>query len=131
MNKILKHSASALLEGGLIAVIAVTLIAGSALAGKPARGGTSGSFRVDGGVFAGTSAVQAGGASWWAHARCSQAGTVVYEQWVKTDESGRGAFTNGPSPMWTGGAASCWAENGTWSNSRFRSAGTTTFNVSG
>jgi hypothetical protein len=42
MNRFIKHAAGAVLEGGLIAVIAVGLIAGTAFAGKPSGGGTTG-----------------------------------------------------------------------------------------
>lgn len=122
------RAGAALLEGGMVAILAVGLLAGSAFAARPTGGGT---VKVADGVYAGTSAVQTGGASWWAHARCSQDGIVVYEQWVKTDLNGRGTFNLGPTPMWTAGAASCWAEDGTWQNSRWRGSSTTTFNVSG
>jgi hypothetical protein len=42
MNRFVKHAAGAVLEGGLIAVVAVGLIAGTAFAGKP-TGGSGGS----------------------------------------------------------------------------------------
>ena len=31
--------------------------------------------------------------------------------------------------MWQSGSASCWAEDGTWNNSRWRQNATTTFSV--
>jgi hypothetical protein len=49
MHKILRHSAGAILEGGLIAVIAIGLVAGSALAAKPTAGGSTGGSKHGGG----------------------------------------------------------------------------------
>ncbi len=54
MHKILRHSAGAILEGGLIAVIAIGLVAGSALAAKPAAGGSTGGKHGGGGTTTGS-----------------------------------------------------------------------------
>jgi hypothetical protein len=42
MRRILKHAGGAVLEGSLVALLLVGLIAGSAFAGKPGGGSTSG-----------------------------------------------------------------------------------------
>jgi hypothetical protein len=43
-----------------------------------------------------------------------------------------GSRTLGPTPMWTGGAADCTAEEGTWSKSgRWRVLARTSFHVYG
>jgi len=130
----LSHTAQAILEGALVALIVVGLVAGTALAGKGGPGGgatTGGSLSVPNGTYAGTTTATTGAAYNWAHAKCSQGGVVVYEQWVKADGSRHATFTLGPTPMWQSGSASCWAEDGTWSHSRWRQSNTTTFSVSG
>ena len=129
IRSVLQHTGQVIAEGALISLLVVGLVAGTAFAGRPTGGTTSGSLTVADGVYASTTAVSTGSAYAWAHAKCSQGGTVVYEQWIKTDASGRGEFTLGPTPMWSSGAADCWAESGTWSKSRWRQAATTTFHV--
>ncbi len=81
------------------------------------------------GVFAGTTVARSGAADRWVHAICSQAGVMVFEQWIQTGADGAGVLYLGPTPNWSSGAASCWAEDGTWSKSRWRQASTTTFGV--
>lgn len=134
-----RHVLAAVLEATLVvAIMAALFLAFSpvvrpddgpvALAGKPSGGG---SLVVPNGSFAGTTTATAGVAFSWVHAKCSQGGTVVYEQWVKADGSRHATFTLGPTPMWQSGSASCWAEDGTWNKSRWRQSSTTTFSVSG
>ena len=53
IRTISKHTAQALAEGGLIALLVVGAMAGTAFAGKPTAGGTSSGVRVDDGVYAG------------------------------------------------------------------------------
>lgn len=121
----------------LVAILAALVVAispairevPSALAGKPSAGSGTGLVVPDG-VFAGRTTATAGAAYRWVHARCTQAGTVVYEQWVKADAAGNATLTLGPTPMWTSGAADCWAEDGNWNKSRWRQTSTTTFFVS-
>ena len=45
----------------------------------------------------------------WARADCYQNGTHVYAQYVNVDDTSSqdGPFTLGPTPSWSGGAASC------------------------
>lgn len=132
IRSVLNHTGQVVAEGALIALLVVGLVAGTALAGKGGTGKpapTGGTLTVLDGTYGSTTVASAGSAYVWVHAKCSQAGTLVYEQWVKTDASGRGTLTLGPTPMWNSGAADCWAESGTWTNSRWRQAATTTFRV--
>ncbi|HEX5015241.1 MAG TPA: hypothetical protein VFV72_13905 [Candidatus Limnocylindrales bacterium] len=134
ITKAFSHAAQAIVEGALVALIVVGLVAGTALAGKGGHGGggsTGGALSVPNGTYASTTTATAGAAYNWVHAKCSQGGTVVYEQWVKADGARHATFTLGPTPMWTSGGASCWAEDGYWNGSRFRQQNTATFSVSG
>ena len=141
MHKILRHSAGAILEGGLIAVIAIGLVAGSALAAKPAAGGTGGH---KGGGTSGTGTIAlapmvvdnngnglpnfndvvtfnistTATTQPWVNLVCSQNGVVVAQGW---DGYFAGSITSTNfglySPQWTGGAADCIAylTTPTWS----------------
>jgi hypothetical protein len=124
------RAALALLTRALVlAALTGALIVGTTFAGKPG-GGTSSTFNVADGAFAATTIVS-GGTGTWAHARCYQNGALVYEQYVRYSSSGTGLFTLGPTPSWTGGAASCNAEDGWWQNgTRWRVRATDTFSVS-
>ena len=133
IKSLISHSGQAIAEGALVSLLVVGLIAGTAVAGKPGGkgGATGGALTVPNGTFAGTTTATAGAAYNWVHARCSQGGTVVYEQWVKSDGLKQATLSLGPTPLWQSGAASCWAEDGVWNKSRWRQQNTTTFNVSG
>ena len=101
------------------------------LAGKPVAS-TGGGLVVPNGTFAGTTTATATVAGHWVHAKCSQGGTLVYEQWVKSDAARQAVLNLGPTPMWQSGSASCWAESGYWSsNGRWRQAASTNFTTSG
>ena len=91
------------------------------------------SITVPDGVFGGTTtATVHTGATTWVHATCSQSGSKVYEQYVKTDTNNQAVLTLGPTPLWTSGGASCNAAEGTWmANGKFKVSATTTFSVSG
>jgi hypothetical protein len=122
MHKILKHGAGAVLEGGLIAVIAIGLVAGSALAAKPAAGGTGG-----GGMSVVVLNSTDGSAHWGgevtfrfstsnpypvASATCSQGGVVVYgdshPMYQPNPWNDPGTFVLS-SQAWSGGSATCTA----------------------
>ena len=134
-----RHVLGAIVEALLVVAIIVAVVLAAAplvrptwLPGADAGGRNSATpISVPDGVFAGTTTATAGAAYRWVHARCSQDGVLVYEQWVKTGADGRGTFNLGPTPMWQGGAADCWAEDGSWTKSRWRRASSTTFHVSG
>jgi hypothetical protein len=109
-----------------LASIVGALIVGTAFAGKP---GATWNFRVDDGVYAGTSLAY-GGSGTWTHAKCYQNGVLVYEQYRKYDTTKTATFTLGPTPMWTAGAASCVAEDGWYQNgTRWRVIATDAFSV--
>jgi hypothetical protein len=134
MHKITKHAASAVLEGGLIAALAVGLLAGSALAGK-SSGGHGGKPGGGTGTGGGTVAmvlvtdVNGNGAANWGDTitytvstsatqypyvstQCKQGSTLVL-----SDSAGWFASYAWPdartfqlkSDRWTSGAASCTA----------------------
>jgi hypothetical protein len=132
MRSVLTHSAQAVAEGALIAALVVGALAGTALAGKPGGGSTSSAMRVDDGVFAGTTTAHRGSTSAvWAHAKCYQAGVLVFEQW-RMYVDGTTELSLGPTPKWSAGAANCTAEEGYYVRmTRWRSSGSTTFNVAG
>jgi hypothetical protein len=125
------HVALALAEAGLIAMLAVGLIAGTAFAAKGGHSGnsTSSSFIVNDGAFAATTLAH-GGTGTWAHAKCYQDGTLVYEQYLRYATDGTATLTLGPTPMWASGAASCVGEDGWWQDgSRWRINATDAFTV--
>src|SRR4051794_38243866 len=70
----------------------------------------------------------------WVDTKCTQNGTVVYEQWAGfyASYSGSQMFTLGPTQLWTGGAASCTAALVSFDRSgRPQTLATTSFTVSG
>jgi hypothetical protein len=133
IRSILSHSGQALLEGALVASIVVGVVAGTALAGKPGSSGTTSTFRVDDGVFAGTTLAHRGSSSaTWVHAKCFQGGTLVFEQWRKYLADGTTTLSLGPTPLWSAGSANCTAQEGSYvRTTRWRGSGSTTFSVSG
>ena len=132
-----RHILGALAESFLVLAIvaAIVLAAMPALRTSIVPGVDAGrrtaatSLSVADGVYAGTTIARSGAPDRWVHATCSQAGVMVFEQWIQTGSDGTGVLYLGPTPNWTSGAASCWAEDGTWSRSRWRQASTTTFAV--
>jgi hypothetical protein len=125
-----KHTAQALAEGGLIALLVVGAMAGTAFAGKPPSADTSSSVRVDDGVFAGTTtAYQGSSAAAWVRAACYQNGSLVFEDWRPYD-GGTATISLGPTPNWSSGAADCTAQEGSFGrNNRWRVSSSTTFHA--
>jgi hypothetical protein len=123
----------------LTTVVVTALVAAPSFAGKGGKpGGGGGSdpapsaFKIDNGVYAGTTTAYRGSSTaTWVHARCYQGGTLVYEQYVSYGSAQAATLTLGPTPLWTGGGASCNGEDGYWQGSRWRVAATTTFSVAG
>ena len=130
IRSVLIHSGQAVLEGALIATLVVGALAGTALAGKPSGGAAASPMHVDDGVYAGTTAAHRGTSSAvWVHAKCYQSGTLVFEQW-RMYVDGTATLSLGPTPKWSAGAANCTAEEGYYvRTTRWRSTGSTTFNV--
>ena len=65
----------------------------------------------------------------WVRARCYQ-GSLVYEQYVKTNGDNQATLTLGPTPNWTGGDATCTAQEGTFGKTnRWKVLAETTFNA--
>jgi hypothetical protein len=118
----------------LLAALALSLAAGTTLAGKPGGGGsTTATVRVDNGVYGGTTTAYAGPpAATWVRALCYQSGKLVLEQYRQFDSTRRATLVLGPTPSWTGGAATCTAQDGYWRNgSTWRVTSTSSFSVSG
>jgi len=122
-----------LARAALFATLAVGVIGAPTLAGKPTRDLSSATFWVDDGTYATTTTAHRGSSgAQWVHAKCSQNGTVVYEQWIRYGTAWTGTLTLGPTPSWKGGAASCWAEDGWWQNgTRWRVIATDAFAAAG
>src|SRR5262245_7001243 len=119
-------------RAALLASLAVIVIGVPAFAGKPNREISSG-FTVDDGRYATTTVAHRGSSgATWAHAKCFQNGTIVYEQWVKFGTSTTATFTLGPTPSWSSGGATCTGEEGWWqSGTRWRVLGTDSFTAAG
>lgn len=133
-RRIATHATQALAEAGLIAVMVGVVIAGTALAGKPSAGAATGSVvRVEDGTYAGTTTAYAGPSNaTWVRARCYQDGKQVWEQYRQFDSARKATLTLGPTPNWTGGSATCTAQDGYWRRgTTWRVTSTSSFNVSG
>lgn len=139
-----RHSAVAVTEALLVALIALALalalvpalradaLVGTGLANAGGRSG--GTITVPDGVFAGTTTatVNPGGEQAWVFAECAQGGSIVYRQWVKAGADNTAVLTLGPTPSWSGGSATCFAQEGYWfKGSRWRVIAETSFAVSG
>lgn len=134
----LRHVLEVVAEGGMVAVLGIGLIAGTAMAAKgghnTTHGGTSAAISVPDGVFGATTTatVSSAGSGATALANCYQGGLLVYAQYVSVDASGHATFQLGPTPMWASGSASCTAEVGAFSQTgRWQTLASTTFSVSG
>ena len=123
----IRDAFEAILEGGLVAALAVGLLAGTTFAGR-----NTGVITVPDGQFGGTTTatVNPGGSGTWARARCYQHGSLVYTEYVYAGADNRATFTLGPTASWTGGGASCTADEGVFGNNeRWRTLASTTFDV--
>lgn len=132
ISSVFKHSGQAVLEGALVSLLVVGLMAGTAFAAKGGGASTS-AFSVADGIFGQTTTAQRGSSTaTWVRARCYQGGSLVYEQYVSYGANQSVTLTLGPTPMWSSGAATCTGEEGWWRNgSRWRVVGSDAFTVSG
>jgi hypothetical protein len=151
IRSVLTHSVQAVAEGALIALLVVGLMAGTALAAKPAAG--TGGHKGGGTGGTGTIALAPlvtdlngnGTPNWgdavtftistaattqpWVNLVCSQNGVVVAQGWNGFFVGSITGTTFGLySPQWTGGAADCVAylTTPTWTR-----LGSTSFHVDG
>ncbi|HET7703652.1 MAG TPA: hypothetical protein VFK35_09640 [Candidatus Limnocylindrales bacterium] len=133
ISSVLKHSGQAVLEGALVSLLVVGLMAGTAFAGRPGGSNATSPFSVADGSFGQTTTAQRGSSTaTWVRARCYQGGNLVYEQYVSYGGGQSVTLTLGPTPMWSSGAATCTGEEGWWRNgSRWRVVGSDDFTVSG
>jgi hypothetical protein len=126
IRSILSHSAQAIAEGSLLALLVVTLVAGTVLAAK--GGGNAGSGNTSGGSYAVTvspegpygfgetvyvttnAPIYPNNAGPYIGLSCVQGGVKVYDTTHAGFSGGwyyNWPFTLGPTQMWTGGAADC------------------------
>jgi hypothetical protein len=140
MKKHLKHVGAAVLEGGLIAVVAVVLVAGSAFAGKPGSTttGGGGGNHGGGGTTGGSGTVALvlvndangnGAANWgdsvtytvatsataypYVSTQCTQNGSLVLSTsagWFASYAWPGARTVPLATDAWTGGAATCTAK---------------------
>jgi hypothetical protein len=149
IKSVLKHSAQAVAEGSLIALLVVGLMAGSVFAakggngGKPGGGSTAGSGTIvvaymDGATEAHfgarvTFTVSTASTAYpYVHLMCSQNGVLVAEgrQGFFSTALGNEWFYLGPTPAWQGGAADCRANLEKYSSKGWGVLATTSFHVS-
>jgi hypothetical protein len=151
MRSVLKHSTGAVLEGALIALLVVGLLAGTSLA---AKGGNSGGGKGGHGSTTGGGTIALhhplvvdnngnGAPNWndvvsfdiattattspYVHLMCYQNGTMVAQGWDGYFSGALGGRTFGlAAPSWTGGAATCKANLETSTGSVL---GSTSFDV--
>lgn len=137
-----RHASGLLAEALLLVAIAVALLltlspfihSGTGSLGVGAASAGRYWIEVDNGAYASTTQAQVYGdrTDYWVQATCSQGGSVVYQEWVKTDVAGHATLTLGPTERWTGGSADCVAEAGYYAkNFRWKGVASTKFVVSG
>ena len=90
----------------------------------------SGHISVPDGTYADTTVATVNpGGSVWVRARCYQ-DSLVYEQYVKVNGDNQATLTLGPTPSWSGGDATCIAQEGTFGKTnRWKVLAETTFNA--
>ena len=90
----------------------------------------SGHISVPDGTYGDTTVATVNpGGDVWVRARCYQGG-LVYEQYAKANGDNQATLTLGPTPNWTGGDASCIAQEGTFGKTnRWKVLAETTFNA--
>jgi hypothetical protein len=138
LRALLSHVALALAEAGLIALLVVGLIAGTAFAAKGGGHGsghtTTGSGSINLVLMNGDLEAHFGAQvtfdisttatdSPFVHLTCYQAGSLVLEGWQGFFPTALGDewFYLGPTPAWQGGAADCaanlekYGKRGSWS----------------
>ena len=117
----------------IVLALSVLLLGMTGLSVEPANA-ARGSISVPDGVYGGTTTarVNPGGDAIWVYAECFQDDVLVYAQYVETDANNQAVLSLGPTPSWTGGPASCTAEEGYFNRSgRWHTVADTTFEVSG
>ena len=145
IKSVFKHSGQAALEGALVSLLVVGLMAGTAFAAKGGGGGKGKPVSGSGTISLAAIVVDKNGnglPNWsdvvtfnistattqpWVHVMCSQNGAVIAQGWAGYFEGALGTRNFGlSSPSWPGGAADCKANLETSSGSVL---GTTSFHV--
>ena len=143
IRSVLSHSTQALIEGALISLLVVGLMAGTAFAGKggghttTGGGGTISLALMDGatvavyGARAGFTVATTATPYPYVHLMCSQNGSLVAEGRTGFFPTAIGNewFYLGPTPNWQGGAADCTAKLEKYSNKGWSVLATTSFSV--
>lgn len=124
-------------EALLGAILLAIVIASLALFYRPLglvgeAAAARGFISVPDGVFASTTTATVNpGGDVYVRARCYQNGDHVYEQYVGVDSNNQAVLQLGPTPLWSGGAADCTAEEGSFGrNQRWHTIARTSFSVS-
>jgi hypothetical protein len=141
IRSVFKHSTQALIEGALLSLLVVGLMAGTAFAGKPG-GSTGGSATIspiwmDGGTEAhfgaqvGFTVATSATPYPYVHLKCSQNGLLVAEGRTGFFPTAIGNewFYLGPTGNWTGGAADCVATVEKYASKGWSVLGSTSFHV--
>ena len=137
IGSVLKHSGQAVLEGALIAMIVVGVLAGTAFAARGGGHNTTSSVKISvtDGVFASNVTATMSGASTsreWFHVVCTKDGTTALLDWEPFDSTGHATSLMGPTGSWTSGGASCMGYAGHYDNrSRWQSDASVAFTVTG
>lgn len=147
ISSVFKHSGQAVLEGALVSMLVVGLMAGTAFAAKPlASGGpkNSGTGTISLALMDGATEAKYGARVTftisttattypYVHLMCSQAGTLVLESRMGFFPTALGDewFYLGPTPAWQGGAANCTANLEKSTSRGWSVLGSTSFAVSG
>jgi len=123
----------ALLVAAIVSVAAMTLAAASQSDGLASVNAGRGhaNLQVSDGVFGEptTATANPGGDGTWVSVTCQQGDKVVLTAWSQVDSANKATFMMGPTPSWSGGAATCTAEEGYFSNGRWRVQDKTSFDV--
>ena len=153
-RSVIKHAAEAVLEGGLVATLAVGLIAGTALAGKPSGGGGGHKTPSGGGTIVLHDPLVVdnngnGAPNWndvvtfdisttatstpYVNLVCSQNGTMVASGWRgywdgSLDTTWNFGLSSG---VWQGGAADCTAYLKMPTSRGYSTLASTSFHVGG
>ena len=137
-----RHIVGVGLQAVLLAAIVATVALAMSAFYKPAGfvagvdqaqagGRNSAVITVPDGVFGGTTTATANpGGDAWVYVACFQAGERVMGEYQLVNSENQATFRLGPTPSWSGGAATCVGQEGYWAKSgRWRVLAETTFDV--
>jgi hypothetical protein len=147
IRSVLSHSAQVVVEGALVSLLVVGLMASTAFAakggaGKPTGGGTTGGGTISLALMDGATEAHFGARVGftvattatpypYVHLMCKQNGSLVAEGRTGFFPTALGNewFYLGPTTLWQGGAADCTANLEKYGGKGWSVLGTTTFSV--